>query len=201
MPRSSMAPTKRARRPSCSSSARSSTDLRPSAASGTCRPSTAASPAAGCAWPTSSARSPFSIDLWMTTIQPDHAGQIDIIDDRGEPRDASQLGAAAGRRRRADLQQRLRRRAREIQELGSLDDTAAADYLYRLTSGLDRVSLVDVIREVETARERLLASGRKPAFANSAAAGPPRQAPGRDRRPGPQDAAVERPGCPAPQAD
>src|SRR5262249_32796809 len=45
--------------------------------------------------------------------------------------------------------------------LGSLDDTAAADYLYRLTSGLDRVSLVDVIREVDSARERLLASDEK----------------------------------------
>jgi uncharacterized protein YhaN len=33
--------------------------------------------------------------------------------------------------------------------------------LYRLTSGLDRVSLVDVIREVATARERLLASDEK----------------------------------------
>ena len=56
---------------------------------------------------------------------------------------------------------------KEIQELGSLDDTAAADYLYRLTSGLDRVSLIDVIREVEAARERLLGNRRRSLVADS----------------------------------
>ena len=41
---------------------------------------------------------------------------------------------------------------RELQELSTLDDTAAADELYKLSSGLDRVSLVDVIRQLRTAR-------------------------------------------------
>jgi uncharacterized protein YhaN len=45
---------------------------------------------------------------------------------------------------------------REIQELGSLDDTAAADHLYRLTGGLDRVSLVDVVRELQGSRQRIV---------------------------------------------
>lgn len=45
---------------------------------------------------------------------------------------------------------------REIQELGSLDDTAAADHLYRLTGGLDRVSLVDVVRELQASRQRIV---------------------------------------------
>ena len=35
---------------------------------------------------------------------------------------------------------------RELQELSTLDDTAAADELYKLSSGFDRVSLVDVLR-------------------------------------------------------
>ncbi len=35
---------------------------------------------------------------------------------------------------------------RELQELSTLDDTTAADELYKLSSGLDRVSLVDVMR-------------------------------------------------------
>jgi len=47
---------------------------------------------------------------------------------------------------------------RELQELGTLNDTEAADQLYKLTSGLDRVSLVDVMRQLEAARNRLLAS-------------------------------------------
>ena len=42
---------------------------------------------------------------------------------------------------------------REIQELGTLNSTAAAEHLYKLTSGLDRVSLVDVMRELQKRRE------------------------------------------------
>ena len=52
---------------------------------------------------------------------------------------------------------------REIQELGSLTDTAAADLLYKLSTGLDRVSLVDVTRELTTSRQRLLSSDHRPA--------------------------------------
>lgn len=47
---------------------------------------------------------------------------------------------------------------RELQELSTLDDTAAADELYKLSSGLDRVSLVDVIRQLRTARTHLVNS-------------------------------------------
>lgn len=42
----------------------------------------------------------------------------------------------------------------EIQELGALNDTQAADHLYRLTSGFDRVSLIDVLREIRLQREK-----------------------------------------------
>ncbi len=45
---------------------------------------------------------------------------------------------------------------REMQELGTLSDTAAAEFLYNLTAGVDRVSLVDVLRELETSRNRIL---------------------------------------------
>ena len=47
---------------------------------------------------------------------------------------------------------------REVQELNSLSDTAAAQWMYRLTSGLDRISLYDVIRMLEGTRLRLLNS-------------------------------------------
>ncbi len=50
---------------------------------------------------------------------------------------------------------------RELQELSTLGDTDAADLLYNLTVGLDRVSLVDVMREMEASRNRLIdAEGR-----------------------------------------
>ncbi len=47
---------------------------------------------------------------------------------------------------------------REIQELGALNSTEAADHLYRLTSGLDRVSLIDVMHDLKQRREEIWAS-------------------------------------------
>ena len=44
---------------------------------------------------------------------------------------------------------------RELQELGTLDDTNAADLLYKLTTGLDRVSLIDVMRDLSDVRRKL----------------------------------------------
>lgn len=44
---------------------------------------------------------------------------------------------------------------RELQELSTLDDTTAADELYKLSSGLDRVSLVDVMRQLRAARTQI----------------------------------------------
>ncbi len=45
---------------------------------------------------------------------------------------------------------------RELQELGTLSDTAAAQALYELTTGMDRVAFADVFREVRSARRRWL---------------------------------------------
>lgn len=50
---------------------------------------------------------------------------------------------------------------RELQELNTLDDTAAADELYKLSSGLDRVSLVDVIRSLRDGRKSLIGKSSK----------------------------------------
>lgn len=47
---------------------------------------------------------------------------------------------------------------RELQELSTLDDTAAADELYKLSSGLDRVSLVDVMRQLKGARSNVVST-------------------------------------------
>ena len=43
----------------------------------------------------------------------------------------------------------------EIQELNALNGTAAAEQLYRLTSGMDRVSLVDVMRDQANRRGKI----------------------------------------------
>ncbi len=50
---------------------------------------------------------------------------------------------------------------REIQELNTLNSTDAAEHLYKLTSGLDRVSLVDVMRDLSNRRERIWTSDRE----------------------------------------
>ena len=49
----------------------------------------------------------------------------------------------------------------EIQELATLSDTQAAQWLYRLTSGLDRVSLYDVIQNLRKTRRDILAGSEQ----------------------------------------
>lgn len=49
---------------------------------------------------------------------------------------------------------------REMQELGTLSDSAAAELLYQLSTGLNGVSLAEVLGELAASRERLLAAGR-----------------------------------------
>ncbi len=44
---------------------------------------------------------------------------------------------------------------REIQELSTLNSTDAAEHLYKLTTGIDRVSLVDVMRNLRQRRESI----------------------------------------------
>jgi uncharacterized protein YhaN len=51
---------------------------------------------------------------------------------------------------------------REIQELSTLGDTEAAELLYSLSAGLDRVSLVEVLQELENSRNRILDATGKP---------------------------------------
>lgn len=51
---------------------------------------------------------------------------------------------------------------KEIQELATLGDSQVADELYALALGLDRVSLVDVLNELEASRNRLLATDERP---------------------------------------
>jgi uncharacterized protein YhaN len=93
----------------------------------------------------------------------DEPGPLSIIDDRGEPRDAQKLDDLLAGVDEPTYNNVFAIGLKEIQELGSLDETAAADYLYKLTSGLDRVSLIDVMRETAAARERLLSESDEPA--------------------------------------
>lgn len=50
----------------------------------------------------------------------------------------------------------------EINELGALEGAEAARWIYRLTSGLDRVSLYDVIQGLRTSRRQLIGPAGEP---------------------------------------
>lgn len=50
----------------------------------------------------------------------------------------------------------------EIQSLATLNDTQAASLLYDLSAGVDRVSLMEVLRELDASRQRLLAPAGGP---------------------------------------
>jgi uncharacterized protein YhaN len=50
----------------------------------------------------------------------------------------------------------------EIQQLGTLSDSDAAQCIYRLTSGLDRISLYDVIQGLRASRRRIVGGGDTP---------------------------------------
>ena len=50
----------------------------------------------------------------------------------------------------------------EIQQLGSLTDTQASQYLYNLSTGTDQVSLVDVMRQLKMARQQLVGTEGQP---------------------------------------
>ncbi|MEX2176712.1 MAG: AAA family ATPase [Pirellulaceae bacterium] len=91
------------------------------------------------------------------TDLPDDSGSLSLVDDRGEQRDAAKLDDLLAGVDEPTYNNVFAIGLKEIQELGSLDETAAADYLYKLTSGLDRVSLIDVLRDTAAARTRLLA--------------------------------------------
>ena len=51
---------------------------------------------------------------------------------------------------------------REIQELNSLNSTDASEMLFKLTSGLDRISLIDVMQDLQKQRQNLLVNDAQP---------------------------------------
>lgn len=87
---------------------------------------------------------------------PDERGHLTLVDAQGLPRDLSHLDALLAGVDEPTFNNVFAIGLREIQELAVLDDTAAADLLYKLSTGLDRVSIIDVMRELGASRDRLL---------------------------------------------
>lgn len=91
-----------------------------------------------------------------------HGEELRVLDAAGAPQHGQLLDRLLGRVDEATFNNVFAFGLREIQELGALSDTAAAELLYGLSTGLDRVSLVDVLRELRVSRERLLSTDGKP---------------------------------------
>lgn len=86
----------------------------------------------------------------------DRVGDLTLIDtEEGDVHGNSQLGQMLSQIDESIFNNVFSVGLREIQELGALNNTQAAEHLYRLTSGLDRVSLVDVMRDLNRRREAI----------------------------------------------
>lgn len=98
--------------------------------------------------------------------QPDESGtlteRIDIRTDDGRRLAEGAIGTLLGKIDERTFNNVFAVGLRELQELGTLSDTDAARHLYRITAGLDRVSLVDVMRELANSRNRILATDERP---------------------------------------
>ena len=94
----------------------------------------------------------YEIARRATLNDPSIAGQLTVMSSDGITQGQHRLTSLLGNVDESIFTNVFAIGLRELQELSTLDDTAAADELYKLSSGLDRVSLVDVIRQLRTAR-------------------------------------------------
>lgn len=91
-------------------------------------------------------------------------GQVTVSGSDGVVQGAHRLAALLGQIDESIFSNVFAIGIRELQELSSLDDTAAADELYKLSSGMDRVSLVDIIRQLKHARHQIVGTVDEPGF-------------------------------------
>jgi uncharacterized protein YhaN len=89
------------------------------------------------------------------------SGRLAVLDNDGKQRSSTVLDALLSGVDESIFKNVFAVGMREMQELGALNDTAAGDLLYRLATGVDRVSLVDVVRELDASRQRLVAADGK----------------------------------------
>ncbi len=91
-------------------------------------------------------------------------GRVRIISAEGAPRGPQVLKSLLGGVDEATFNNVFAIGLRELQQLDTLSSTEAAQRLFQLASGLDRVSLVEVLGELESSRRRILASSSEPSL-------------------------------------
>jgi uncharacterized protein YhaN len=100
----------------------------------------------------------FSIRRTPGSLTGDDLGRVEVLSPQGARQGQHILGSLLSGIDEPIFNNVFAVGLRELQELGTLDDTEAAAHLYKLTSGLDRVSLIDVMRQLESARNQILAA-------------------------------------------
>ncbi|MEC7407521.1 MAG: AAA family ATPase [Planctomycetota bacterium] len=89
--------------------------------------------------------------------EPGRSGDLlTITNEEGNPERQHRLTSLLGQVDEAIFSNVFAIGIRELQELSSLDGTQAADELYKLSSGLDRVSLVEVMHGLRQSRDAFL---------------------------------------------
>ena len=85
------------------------------------------------------------------------AESLQIVDQQGARQDDHLLDTLLGEVDEPTFNHVFAFGLSELQRLDTLSDTEAAQWLFRISAGLDRVSLVDVIEQLERSRHRVLA--------------------------------------------
>jgi len=103
----------------------------------------------------------FTLERYDDQPETEPRGRLRILDAQGRPQPENLLAKLVGNVDELVYQNVFAVGLRELQELGTLNDTQAGRQLYELASGMDRVSLLEVMRELQSSRQRLLAPGPK----------------------------------------
>lgn len=91
----------------------------------------------------------------------DDFGKLTITGVDGKPRNREVLPAMLSGVDESTFQNVFAVGLRELQELNALDATEASQLLYNLTTGLDRVGLMEVMEELQKSRKRIVGGGEE----------------------------------------
>ena len=92
---------------------------------------------------------------------PDSLGSLKVVGADNSPRSPEVLSQLLSGVDEATFNNVFAVGLRELQELNSLDATDASQLLYNLTTGLDRVGLVEVMKELKKSRKQIVGGGEE----------------------------------------
>lgn len=97
----------------------------------------------------------FTVERRLDDLEQAHIGRAIVLADNGSRHGQHLLGSLLCGIDETIFNNVFAVGIRELQELATLNDTQAAEQLYDLASGVDRVSLVEVMRHLQSERQRI----------------------------------------------